>query len=504
MKLLQIAVLLSSLTSFAAGKTGENGKGCKPKRWIDSKRLQADINTKKLMKNLQALNDIANANGGNRAFGLPGYAASVDYVWDRISRVPGTKAWKQDFDALFSQVESIALNIGGEDIYTYGLTYSPSTTPEGIKAEVVAGPEGAAGCEESSYDNLDVKGKIVLVQRFRCPTGGTLAGRVLPAAKAGAAAVIIYNDLTTNVTAGSLSEPSPEHVPAGFINLLDGQRIKGRLATGEKLEGFFQQTQVTELRPTQNVIVETLGGDPENVIVLGAHLDSVQAGPGINDDGSGTTLILELFLAMSKYRTKNKVRFAWWGAEENGKLGSKHYCSTLEPLEADKILAYLNFDMVAKGYIGVGDGDGSSHGSVAPPGSDVIERIFIGNFERQGIVVTPAVITNGSDYAYFWSMLNKPIGFLHTGTGVAQDPCYHQACDTIDNVNPTTLTTNAQAAAHMLSVLSMTGTQLLPKSPPINATELASIRMRDVGSDVIRIEELEALGERHLGCGQVI
>jgi Zn-dependent M28 family amino/carboxypeptidase len=162
--------------------------------------------------------------------------------------------------------------------------------------------------------------------------------------------------------------------------------------------------------------------------------------------GSGSSLILELFLAARKYRTKNKVRFAWWGAEENGLLGSKHYCSTLKPSEADSILAYLNFDMVAKGYIGVGDGDGSSHGSVAPPGSEVIERIYVEHFERRGIAVTPAVMTNGSDYASFWSLLNKPFGFLHTGTGVAQDPCYHQACDTIDNPDPQTITTNARVS----------------------------------------------------------
>lgn len=163
-----------------------------------------------------------------------------------------------------------------------------------------------------------------------------------------------------------------------------------------------------------------------------------------NPIGSGTSLILELFLAASKYRTRNKIRFAWWGAEENGLLGSRYYCMNLPPSEADKILAYLNFDMVAKGYIGVGDGDGSSHGSVAPAGSDVIERIYIEHFERQGITVTPAVITNGSDYASFWGVLNKPFGFLHTGTGVEQDPCYHQACDTIDNPDPKTITTNAR------------------------------------------------------------
>jgi hypothetical protein len=269
-----------------------------PKKWIDSKTLQADISTKKfvshshppgypassstpfanptltlpgthrLMSHLHALNSIALNHGGNRAFGLPGYAASVSYIWNRISHIPGIKTWKQDFPALFGFVESIDLKVGGEDIYVFGLTYSPSTPPEGITAEIVAGPEGAAGCDDSAYEGLDVAGKIVLVQRFRCPTGGTLAGRLLPAARAGAAAVIIYHDLTTNVTAGSLSAPSEEHVPGGFITLADGLRIKERLAKGGKLEAWFQQTQIVETRTTQNVFAETAWGDPDNVIVV--------------------------------------------------------------------------------------------------------------------------------------------------------------------------------------------------------------------------------------------
>lgn len=240
------------------------------------------------MGNLEELNKIAFANGGNRAFGLPGYAASVDYVWKAVSNVPGTRAWKQDFPALFNVVESISLKVDDEPIYVYGLTFSPSTSKEGLAAELVAGPEGAAGCDLASYNNLDVKGKIVLVQRFSCLNGGTLAGRLLPAAQAGAAAVIIYNNVATNSTAGTLSAPNPEHVPGGLINLVDGERLKARLDAGEKLEAYFQQTQIVETRTTQNVFAETEAGDPENVIVLGAHLDSVQAGPGINDDGMFT------------------------------------------------------------------------------------------------------------------------------------------------------------------------------------------------------------------------
>lgn len=221
------------------------------------------------MSNLEKLNDLAFANGGNRAFGLPGYDASVDYVFKKTSKVKGAKVYKQNFPALFAYVDSISLKVDDSDVYVYGLTYSPSTSADGITAEIALGPEGAAGCDAANYADLDVKGKIVLVQRFRCPTGGTLAGRVIPAAEAGAAAVIIYHDLATNVTAGSLSAPNPEkHVPAGFINLADGEKIKAKIEGGEKVEAFFQQSQTIEERITQNVIAETTGGDPRNVIMV--------------------------------------------------------------------------------------------------------------------------------------------------------------------------------------------------------------------------------------------
>ncbi|KAM0554913.1 hypothetical protein ACHAPJ_006649 [Fusarium lateritium] len=473
----------------------------KPRK-LDSKRLQSDIKTNRLMSNLEALNDIAFDNGGNRAFGLPGYDASVDYIFKRISKVKNAKVWKQNFPALFAFVDSIELTVDDKSIYVFGLTYSPSTSEEGITAEIALGPEGAAGCDASSYDDLDVKGKIVLVQRFRCPTGGTLAGRVIPAAAAGASAVVIYHDLTTNVTAGSLSQPDPEKfVPAGFINQADGLKLKERIEAGETLEAHFQQTQTIEERITQNVIAETTGGDPRNVIMLGAHLDSVQAGPGINDDGSGTSLILELFLALSKYKTKNKIRFAWWGAEENGLLGSKYYTSNLSTKDVNNLLVYLNFDMVSKGFFGVADTDGSSHGVKAPPGSEVPEKIWVDYFTSKGLEVTPAVLTNGSDYAPFWQNLNKPFGFLHTGTAVEQDPCYHQACDTIENPDPKTLTINARAAAHILAVLDQKGTKLIPKTK-VNDASLKSLQARSVGPDLAQIDELEAMGLRHLGCGQ--
>lgn len=102
--------------------------------------------------------------------------------------------------------------------------------------------------------------------------------------------------------------------------------------------------------------------------------------------------------------------------------------------------------MVSRGYFGVSDNDGRTHGSVAPKGSEVIQQIYLDWFAGEGLETTAAILTNGSDYASFWQVLNKPFGFLNTGTGVAQDDCYHQACDTIDNPDEDVITANAKVS----------------------------------------------------------
>jgi Zn-dependent M28 family amino/carboxypeptidase len=467
---------------------------------VSSKKLQEKITTKKLMSNLEALDSIAKANNGNRAFGLPGYAASVKYILSKTEKNKNFRTWVQDFPALFNRIDSIKFSVSNTSYHVIGLSYSPSTTPEGLTLPLVLGASGPEGCTNESYNNLDVEGKIVLVQRGTCPDGTTLAGRVKPAVAAGASAVIIYSDVTTNVTGGTLSAPNLEaYRPAGYINKVDGEALVTRLNAGEAVEAYFQQTQTVETRITQNVFTETKSGDPNNVIMLGAHLDSVQAGAGINDDGSGTTLILENARALEKFGVKNKVRFAWWGAEENGLLGSKYYTQNLNVTERNNILTYLNFDMVSRGYFGVFDGDGSSYNLTGAPGSDAIEKLFVEDFTKKGINVTAARFTGGSDYQSFMN-IGKPVGGLHTGTGVEQDPCYHQACDTIDNPNPDTLTINAKAAAHVLSILATKGHEIIPKSPA-NATMLMS---RSLGGIELPWT-VPADGERHLlTCGQEV
>lgn len=453
------------------------------------------------MENLANLDRIAKENGGNRAFGLPGFDASRDFVFDRVSKSQTFIATKQDFPANYSKVESITFSVDNTSIFIIGLTYSPSTPPEGLTKQLVLGPTGDVGCSVEGYAGFDVQDKMVLVQRGTCPTGGTLAGRIRPAAAAGAAAVIVYNNDPANVTGGTLSAPDPDSfVPSGFINLADGEALRDRLLAGDSITPYFQQTQLVEVRVTQNVFAESTHGDPNNVILLGAHLDSVKAGAGINDDGSGSSLLLELFDGLQQFTFRNKIRFAWWGAEESGLVGSRYYTAQINGTQdADDLLLYLNFDMVSRGFFGVFDGDGSTYGLAGAPGSDVIETLFVDHLESQGLNVTAVAFSGGSDYAPFMSTLNKPVGGLFTGTGADQDSCYHRACDDYDNANPNTLTINAKAAAHVLSELAQRGQDIIPKSVG-NATMVLKKSLDSLDLDEFPWTILE--DEQHLDtCG---
>ncbi|ESK93635.1 aminopeptidase y [Moniliophthora roreri MCA 2997] len=419
---------------------------------------------------LKSLAEIAIDNGGNRAFGLPGFDKSVEFIESSLAKFDSKKAfkvWKQPFEAMFTHVMTHRLNVTETESYVpQTLTYSPSTPAGGVTAELAVVPGNATPCngEELAATGANVTGKILLIERGSCPDGTTFAGKVKTAKAGGAIAAIIFNSQDAFITGGTLTAPNPEYVPAGLIQRAQGLALRERALAGEKLIVEYEQIQVLENRTTTNIFAETKAGDPENLIMLGAHLDSVQAGPGVNDDGSGSTLILELFRTLDAKHVKNKVRFAWWGAEENGLLGSKFFTENLSAEEINDLLLYLNFDMVGRGYYGVFDGDGDTYGLAGPPGSDVIETLFHEFFESVNITVTPAVFTGGSDYRHFMEDLNKPVGGLHTGTGVDQDPCYHQACDGYENVNQTQLYYNTLAAQTVLAKLIKDGADIIPKN----------------------------------------
>ncbi|MFG3419095.1 M28 family peptidase [Micromonospora sp. NPDC048063] len=227
-----------------------------------------------------------------------------------------------------------------------------------------------------------------------------------------------------------------------------------------------------------NLIADWPGGDPNQVVMTGAHLDSVSAGPGINDNGSGSAAILETALAVARsgLTPTKHLRFGWWGAEELGLRGSQYYVNNLPSTERTKIKQYLNFDMVGSpnaGYF-VYDGDNSDGvgSGPGPAGSAQIEQTIQAYFTSIGVPTRGTDFDGRSDYGPFINV-GIPAGGTFTGAegikssthaslwggtaGQAFDPCYHRSCDTTANINDTALDRNADAIAYTVWALAGAG-----------------------------------------------
>ncbi|MGN9809697.1 M28 family metallopeptidase [Micromonospora sp. BQ11] len=223
-----------------------------------------------------------------------------------------------------------------------------------------------------------------------------------------------------------------------------------------------------------NLIADWPGGDPNAVVMSGAHLDSVASGPGINDNGSGSAAILEVALAVARsgFTPTKHLRFGWWGAEELGLRGSTYYVNNLPTAERSKIKQYLNFDMVGSpnaGYF-VYDGDNSDGvgSGPGPAGSAQIEQTIQAYFTSIGVPTRGTDFDGRSDYGPF-IRVGIPAGGTFTGAegtktsaqaslwggtaGQAFDPCYHRSCDTSVNINDTALDRNADAIAYTVWTL---------------------------------------------------
>jgi aminopeptidase S len=228
---------------------------------------------------------------------------------------------------------------------------------------------------------------------------------------------------------------------------------------------------------TFSILADT-EGDPEHTIVVGGHLDSVRRGPGINDNGSGVAAMLEtaLWLAESGITPKNRIRFAFWGGEEDGFYGSQTYVDELSDAELEGTALNLNVDMVGSpnGMRGVHDGDGSDFGRGGPDGSRDIEDVFFRYFGENSLAAETTPFDGGSDYAPFLDA-GIPAGGLFTGDAQSKsseqarayggtvgrdlDPCYHSRCDTSENISEDLLVDMSGALAYVTATFGMTELQ---------------------------------------------
>jgi Zn-dependent M28 family amino/carboxypeptidase len=437
------------------------------------------VTPKDVRAHLAAFQEIADYNGGNRAAGRPGYDVSVKYVVGRLRQAGFTPKvqrftypyWRERGRSVLARTApSKASYEWSKDFRTLAYSGSGDVTAPAEAVDVPAKGHGTSGCQKGDFEGF-ATGSIALLQRGTC----TFETKAANAKAAGASAVVIYNRPgEKGPVNGTVSEPSGIPV-VGATHRLGASLVKAARRGGLKLR--VKTTTVHGTRSSANVIADTARGRAGNVVVAGAHLDSVPAGPGINDNGTGAAALLAIAAKIRELgagSVRNRVRFAWWGAEEESLRGSAHYVRSLSRADREKIALNLNFDMLGSpnGIRGVYDGDRSTGaGTRAPAGSGAIERMFREYFTGRGLPTAEAEFNGRSDYGPFIER-GIPAGGIATGAegrktaaeaakfggraGVAYDPCYHAKCDRLKNVNLKLLDTNTDGIAHVLQHLART------------------------------------------------
>ncbi len=467
---LSVALAVSLLAALALSPVAT---GAVP---IDTEELRDAVTVSGIRAHQAAFQAHADASvSGTRQSGDPdsGYEASVDYV-AATALAAGYEVTIQEFLFPFFQlIGTPEFKQASPDVVDYAdqvdfdvMRFSgagTTATVDFVGVDLSLGDPAAStsGCEASDFDSVDVTGKIAVMQRGAC----FFSTKAANAEAAGAVGAVIFNQGNTpareGLFFGTLGAPGIG-IPVVSTTTAIGAHLGTAGATGS-----LDVDTVSETRTSENVLAETPGGRDDRVVVVGAHLDSVAEGPGIQDNGSGSAAILEIAVQMAELdnEPRNKVRFAWWGAEEAGLQGSFAYVNSLTKREIKNIALNLNFDMIGSpNFVRfVYDGNGSDTGIPGPNGSGNIEQVFLDYFAGQDLPNEPTVMGSRSDHAAFVAV-GIPAGGLFTGAegiktaeqvlvyggvpDVQYDPCYHLACDTFDNISLTALDQMSDAAAH--------------------------------------------------------
>jgi Zn-dependent M28 family amino/carboxypeptidase len=482
------AVKLSSSGSGSSNKdddaaedAAKDAAKCLRSNNNNAKKLTECVTLEGVRAHQKALQDIADAHNGIRTSGTPGYNASADYA-EKVFRDAGYVVTRQNFEfQTFIELSATKLaqvTPTAATISTIIMSYSGS----GSVTAPVSTLGVITGCDAADFAGFPA-GHIALISRGIC----TFATKATNAQAAGAAGVVIYNNRPGELN-GTLGAEFALNIAVTSVEQAVGQGLAATpgLVLALKTDTFRGTA------TTSNILAESVRGDADNVIMVGAHLDSVNEGAGINDNGSGSAAILEVARQMAKVKPRNKVRFALWGAEESGLIGSEYYVANLPQAERDKIALYLNFDMIGSPnhVFFVYDGDNSDGvGAGAGPGhSNEIEAVFNNFYTSKGVPFKGTDFDGRSDYGPFIEA-GIAAGGLFTGAeglktaeeatlwggvaGSAYDPCYHQACDNFGNVNLFALDLNSDAVAHATIEWAQSKT---PRGTPVVVAPVAGAR----------------------------
>eukprot|EP01114_Cavostelium_apophysatum_P021538 TRINITY_DN7550_c0_g2_i1.p1 TRINITY_DN7550_c0_g2~~TRINITY_DN7550_c0_g2_i1.p1 ORF type:complete len:504 (+),score=92.74 TRINITY_DN7550_c0_g2_i1:31-1512(+) len=432
---------------------------------IKKPQLSSRITSENLLSHLQQLEDIARNNSNSRAIQL-GYNASVEYVVQTITSKTGWTPQIQYFPVILTnQIEPAKLSLSSPKTlnFTEGVDFYVMSDYNGtISITGVLFSVKVLGCSDGDFENFPADA-VALIKRGNC----TFQEKVERALAFNASGVLIYNDGTdasrTGVFAGALDVVG---IPVFSLSYLTGVMLtvlpNAQITLFDHAEAYIYST--------SNVIVDTPFGDDDEIVVVGSHLDSVPKGPGMDDNGSGSCANLELAIQLKELgiKTKNKIRFAWWGAEEKGLLGSKYYVQTLPADELKKIALNLNFDMIAAPNYMIGVHNGSAAPESCKAGSYVIQKVIEKHLKENDMNWKITGFSGRSDYGPFINA-SIPANGIETGAEVLKtaedqklfggmqnvpyDPCYHDACDDMHNVNVEVFTNIARVAAGVLQEL---------------------------------------------------
>jgi Zn-dependent M28 family amino/carboxypeptidase len=472
-----VALVLTPLSSTATG--------------TDTSALRNAVTVGGIMAHQTALQNIANANGGTRASGTPGYDASLAYVKAQLDATGYYDVRVQNF--LFDAFRELATPVferispaprtyvANEDFITMDYSDTGDVTGTLVATNDIVIPPGAtastsnSGCEAGDFTPASpTQPQVALIQRGTCD----FFVKATNAQAAGYDAAIIFNEGQEGrqeTLAGTLTSADTSTIPVIGTSFAIGEELYNQVRAGTVTVRVATTTEIRRNVPTANLLATTKTGRTDRQVVVGAHLDSVQEGPGINDNGSGSSQNLEIALQMARLgiQPENQVMFAFWGAEESGLVGSQFYVDSLTARQIKNTAVNLNFDMVGSpNFVRfVYDGDASDTESLGSTGSGVVEDVFVDYFDSQELASEPTAFDGRSDYDAFISV-GIPAGGTFTGAeeiktaaqaaiyggtaGIAYDPCYHQACDTIANLSSTALDQMSDAAAHATLVFAET------------------------------------------------
>ncbi len=397
------------------------------------------IDRQVVLRHLSALQRIADRDGGNRAAGTRGYRDSARYV-ARTLRAAGWSVRVQSFGYPGWRERSSTLEIAPRGALGHGRDYRPAIYSGAGSAD---GPLRTVGTGCTPEELAAIRpGEVALAQ----PAGCLFRVKAANARDAGAAALLIGDPTRARRGASTVTLVAPgAGLPVAIVRralaerLRDGSRVRMRVSTE------------AGRRTSLNVVGQSPGRGPR-VVMAGAHLDSVPAGPGINDNGSGVAALLAVAGARASRSAEAPLRLGFWGVEEFGLYGSRSYVRSLGRDQVRQIGAYLNLDMV-----GSPNPVRAVYGaSQARPMARRVARRIARLLRAR---VKPRETTGGASDHVAFATAGVPVGGVFTGAsergpgGRPRDPCYHLACDRLANVNVSELTQLARATASTLTVL---------------------------------------------------